>query len=42
MCKLVGYIRVSTNKQTSSSLGLQVQEPAITNYVKQTGLELKT
>lgn len=40
MCKLVGYIRVSTNKQATSGLGLQAQETAINTYVQQTGHDL--
>ncbi|MBF0266437.1 MAG: recombinase family protein [Gammaproteobacteria bacterium] len=40
MCKLVGYVRVSTNKQATSGLGLQAQETAIDNYVKKSGHQL--
>jgi DNA invertase Pin-like site-specific DNA recombinase len=39
-CKLVGYIRVSTDKQGQSGLGQEAQEAAIQAHVAQTGCQL--
>jgi DNA invertase Pin-like site-specific DNA recombinase len=39
-CKLVGYIRVSTDKQGNSGLGQEAQEAAIQAHVTQTGCKL--
>lgn len=39
-CRLVGYLRVSTDKQGENGLGMEAQMAAIQGYAKQTGCEL--
>jgi DNA invertase Pin-like site-specific DNA recombinase len=39
-CKLVGLVRVSTDKQGESGLGLEAQQAAIDAYRRQTGCDL--
>ncbi len=42
MCHAIGYIRVSTEEQTSSGLGLADQRSRIEAYCRLRGLELTT
>lgn len=38
--KIISYVRVSTQKQGSSGLGLEAQKQAVRNYINETGAEL--
>lgn len=40
LCRLVSYLRVSTDKQGRSGLGLEAQEAAVTAHVAATGCSL--
>lgn len=39
-CKMVGYLRVSTDKQGRSGLGIEAQAAAVAQHVRQAGCEL--
>ena len=42
MGKAIGYVRVSTDEQAASGLGLEAQEAAIRSYADRNGMELES